>query len=174
MIDSLINFMKLDSTQWRQQLLPHDIVPIIKDFAHTAEMTGTVYKRNIKAQLSLSESIKIPVDKMLFSRALENIFSNALRYTKDGDSILISAEEMTDEQNAAKVVITISDTGIGIEKEDLAHIFDLFYRGTNSRREQGMGIGLSVVKNIIDTHGWKIFVESERGKGTNFKIEIPL
>ena len=80
MIDSLINFMKLDSTQWRQQLLPHDIVPIIKDFAHTAEMTGTVYKRNIKAQLSLSESIKIPVDKMLFSRALENIFSNALRY----------------------------------------------------------------------------------------------
>ena len=174
MIDALINFMKLDSTQWRQQLLPHDIVPIIKEFARTSEMTGTVYKRKITAKVSLPDSIKIPVDKMLFSRALENIFSNALRYTKDGDSISITAEQITTVENKKRVVITISDTGVGIEKEDLNHIFDLFYRGTNSRREQGMGIGLSVVKNIIDTHGWAIHVDSDRGVGTIFRIEIPL
>ena len=149
-------------------------MPIIKDFAHTAEMTGTVYKRNITTAINLRACIKIQVDKMLFSRALENIFSNALRYTKDGDSISITAEETTDAKNNKKVVIAISDTGIGIEKDDLSHIFDLFYRGTNSRREQGMGIGLSVVKNIIDTHGWNIHVDSDRGIGTIFRIEIPV
>ena len=55
-----------------------------------------------------------------------------------------------------------------------SNIFNLFFRGTNSRREEGMGIGLSVVKNIIDMHGWNINVESEQGKGSCFTIAIPI
>ena len=102
-------------------------------------------------------------------RALENLYMNALRYTEDGDFIMISAENDT-----KNIYLKVCDTGIGIEKQDLNRIFDMFYRGTNSRREEGMGIGLSVVKNIIDIHSWKIEVESERHIGTYFKIIIPI
>ena len=169
MIDELINFVKLDNRQWRKQLSPHDIAPLLRDFAKGAEMTGTVYNRNIVVSVQLRDGINIPMDEMLFNRVLENLFSNALRYTKDGDSISILAEE-----KEKCVAISICDTGIGIEKADLPNIFDLFYRGTNSRREEGMGIGLSVVKQIVDTHGWQIFAESEKGRGTVFRIEIPI
>jgi signal transduction histidine kinase len=66
------------------------------------------------------------------------------------------------------------DTGCGMDEEDLNNIFDLFYRGTNSRLEKGMGIGLSVVKNIITTHGWNIEVESKKDFGSKFRIVIPI
>jgi signal transduction histidine kinase len=64
------------------------------------------------------------------------------------------------------------DTGTGISEEDLQKVFDLFYRGTNSRRENGMGIGLSVVKTIVDSHGWKIGVKSRLNEGTTFTITL--
>ncbi|HOY64840.1 MAG TPA: sensor histidine kinase, partial [bacterium] len=71
------------------------------------------------------------------------------------------------------VKISVSDDGIGISAEDLPRIFDLFYRGTASRREEGMGMGLAVVKTVADSHGWEIRAASEPGKGSVFTIEIP-
>ena len=71
------------------------------------------------------------------------------------------------------ILLKIKDSGYGIDKKDLDYIFDLFYRGTNSRKEEGMGIGLAVVKNIMDTHGWNISVDSQKGKGSCFTIKIP-
>ena len=102
------------------------------------------------------------------ARALENLFGNALRYTEDDGEITITADE-SDEY----ITITFSDTGCGIAEKDISHLFDLFYRGTNSRREQGLGIGLSVVKDIVDLHGWNIAIRSELGKGSDFIIRIP-
>ena len=95
--------------------------------------------------------------------------TNALRYTKEGDSITVSGVQTKDD-----VRITVADTGCGIARKDLDHIYDLFYRGTSSRREKGFGIGLSVVKTIVDTMDWKIQVDSEEGEGTVFTIIIPL
>ena len=110
------------------------------------------------------------MNKTLISRAFENLLSNALRYTKENDTITISAYKIND----SEIKVAIADTGIGIDEKDLNQIFDLFYRGTNSRREEGMGIGLSVVKNIMETHNWNIEVKSEKDKGTCFIITIPL
>ena len=67
-----------------------------------------------------------------------------------------------------------SDTGIGIPKEDVGRIFDPFYRGTNSRREQGFGLGLTTVRSIIESHGWNISVHSAVGQGTTFTIRMPV
>ena len=75
--------------------------------------------------------------------------------------------------NKNYLFLKIKDSGYGIDKKDLDYIFDLFYRGTTSRQEEGMGIGLAVVKNIMDTHGWEISVESQKGKGSCFTIKIP-
>ena len=168
MINDLINYMKLNTAEWFHTLDFINIQPVLEEFAEGCNLTSDVYKRSIHTNVSISPDIKIRMDQKLFLRALENLFSNALRYTKEGDSIYFSALE---EDN--KIIINVKDTGCGIQQKDLSHIFDTFYRGSNSRREPGMGIGLSVVKNIIDTHGWNICVESEQDKGTTFTITIP-
>lgn len=168
MIDSLISFEKLDLREWRNSLILQSLNKIVSDFAESAVVSGSVFKRNISSSINIDNDIMVKVDKQLFQRALENLYSNALRYTKDGDSIEIKAF-----QDSENVYIHIKDSGIGINDNDKEHIFDLFYRGTKSRREEGMGIGLAVVKNVIENHGWTIDFVSEEGKGTDFNITIP-
>ena len=168
MINDLINYVKLNNTDWLQTLEFVYLKPILVEFTGSAAATAEAYKRNIHVRIDVGPETQVKMDRNLFSRALENIYSNALRYTRDGDSISVEADETEDE-----VFIRISDTGIGIGEKDLKRIWDIFYRGTNSRREGGMGIGLSVVKTIIDTHGWNIDVTSTLGEGTAFTITIP-
>ena len=169
MINELIDYVKLDNHEWRKKLVPEEIKPILLEYTQAAEVTGDVYKRKIITNINIPDGRKIPLDKNLFQRVLENLLQNALRYTKENDTISIMASE-----NKGTISISVADTGKGISEEDLQHIFELFYRGTNSRREQGMGIGLSVVKNIVDTHGWVIDVNSKLGQGTSFNIKIPV
>ncbi len=168
MINDLINYVKLNNTDWRQGLELVALRPVLEGFMRESTATAEVYKRVIKTSVELSPEVRVKMDKKLLTRALENIYSNALRYTRDGDAISMEAGE-TDRA----VIIRIADTGIGISDKDLKRIWDTFYRGTNSRRESGMGIGLSVVKTIIDIHGWSIDVQSKLGEGSVFTITIP-
>ena len=171
MIDTLLNFIKLNNSEIKEKLVRHSITKLIIDFTKYAEVTGKVFKRNVSSNINISRDIKVPLNTQLVHRSLENLLSNAIRYTKDGDKIEIIAYE--DPADKHSLILKIQDTGSGIDKKDLDYIFDLFYRGTNSRQEEGMGVGLAVVKNIMDTHGWKINVESEKDKGTCFTIVIP-
>ncbi|MBQ3670575.1 MAG: HAMP domain-containing histidine kinase [Treponema sp.] len=168
MINTLIDFVKLNRTDWKEQLKKQPILPFLSDFAKSAKTTGDIFKRNVETLIQIPEETQVAFDAQLFSRALENIFTNAVRYTHDNDSIKITAEE-----SDSSITIRIEDTGIGIDKKDLGKIFDMFYRGTSSRREVGMGVGLSVVKTIIDIHGWDIQVQSQKGMGSTFTITIP-
>lgn len=207
MINTLINYVKLNPDELRENLVPNSITDLIFNFAKDAKNTASVFKRNIITDINLPHNINVPLDKQLALRAFENLFGNALRYTTDYDTIELQAyeehllERISDNKNEEKrdnlyelklnsnkissiqnfqgnrishnVVLVIKDTGIGISKKDLTHIFDLFYRGTSSRKEEGIGIGLSVVKNIIETHGWTISVESTEGVGSTFTVKIP-
>ena len=168
MITSLINYCTFFRDNFRRQITPHCIKKQLEAFAKSAETTGRIFHRKISCNINLLESTDIPVNEQLLARALENLFGNALRYTEDDGEITITADE-SDEC----ITITFSDTGCGIAEKDISHLFDLFYRGTNSRREQGLGIGLSVVKDIVDLHGWSIDIRSELGKGSDFIIRIP-
>ena len=168
MITSLINYCTFFRDNFRRQITPHCIKKQLETFAKSAETTGYIFHRKISCNINLLESTDIPVNEQLLARALENLFGNALRYTEDDGEITITADE-SDEC----ITITFSDTGCGIAEKDISHLFDLFYRGTNSRREQGLGIGLSVVKDIVDLHGWSIDIRSELGKGSDFIIRIP-
>jgi len=176
MINTLINFVKLNQTKWEQQLQKQNITPVFKEFAQSSVTTGGIFKRNVRASINLEENIEVPFDKMLFQRTLENLFSNALRYTNENDSIFIEAyrEKDISDENGEKIIFKIRDTGIGIAKEDQEKIFDMFYRASSSRREEGMGIGLATVMTIVKAHGWSISVNSEPGSGAEFVIEIPL
>lgn len=168
MINDLIDYVKMNNAEWLRNLREEQLKPEIMAIAENANITAEVYKRNISYDINIDEDIYVHMDKNLVARAFGNILINAFRYSKDNDEIRILGV-----QNEQTVDVSISDTGLGMSDEDKEHIFDLFYRGTSSRREQGSGIGLSVVKTIIDSHNWTIDVESELNKGTTFTVHIP-
>ena len=172
MIDTLINFMKFNNTEIKEKLVTQSITQLIRNFAKYAEITGKVFKRNVTTDIQISKDIKVPLNDQLVHRSFENLLSNALRYTNEDDLIEIIAYQVESESKNY-IVLQIKDHGCGIEEKDLDYIFDLFYRGTNSRQEEGMGIGLAVVKSIMESHGWDISVESKKNKGSCFTIKIP-
>ena len=98
-----------------------------------------------------------------------NIIDNAVKYTPEGGSISIRVAE--DRRSAT---IIVKDTGIGIPPADIPHIFDRFYRVENARSGHGFGLGLSIVKSIVDAHNGSIKVDSAIGGGTTFIITLPL
>lgn len=116
------------------------------------------------------EEIYISLDKEQFSQVLANLLSNAIKYTNINGKIHIKAYE-----DCNNVIISIKDNGVGIPKDDISFIFERFYRVDKSRDKEtgGIGIGLSIVKSIIEDHNGQIFVNSEVNKGTEFVIILP-
>src|SRR5262249_16253473 len=104
-------------------------------------------------------------------RVVINLLENALNYTPDDGSVSVK----TGSQNGT-AMLEFSDTGIGIDQKDLPHIFERFYRGDEARAlvSGGTGLGLSIVKKIVDLHSGQIEVESSLGKGTCFRVRLPL
>ena len=111
-------------------------------------------------------------DVALFRRAVGNLLSNALRYTPSGGTISVSARYAPD----LSVEVNVTDTGCGIKKEDLPHIFDRFYRADTTRHlaPEGTGLGLAIVKSIMEHHGGSIAIDSEPGKGTSITLKFLL
>ena len=105
-------------------------------------------------------------DPSRLKRVFVNLISNALKHTYNG-KILIKAE--TDE---GFIKVAVKDTGSGISPEDMPHIWERYYKGKHS--ETGTGLGLFICKFIIESHGGKIWAESEVGKGTEFIFTLPL
>lgn len=167
LITDMINYIKLENQPLEQNLIKTSLREYINQQAIQMESASQLYKRNFKYSIDIDEKTVIMLDQTMYIRTIENLFSNALRYTKENDTITFTATES--EQD---ISISMEDTGMGISEKDKNHIFELLYRGTNSRREEGFGIGLSVVKSIADTHGWTIDVESKLNVGTKFTIRI--
>lgn len=102
-------------------------------------------------------------------QVLANLLTNALRHTSSGGRVRVTARRSGDE-----VVVTVADTGEGIDPEDLPHVFDRFYRGRKERPEHlGLGLGLGIAKALVEAHGGRIWAESEKGKGASFHFAIP-
>jgi len=131
-------------------------------------------------QLSIAEKHKLNfnflpkenhffVDPKQMQIIIQNLLSNAFKYSVDGDKIDFTIE--TDEN---LLHIKVSDDGYGISDEDLTHLFEPFYRSLNTESIQGTGLGLTIVKNAVEMHGGTISVYSKLGEGTTFLINIPL
>lgn len=119
--------------------------------------------------ISQKKSYTVTADPDKIEQVLDNLVTNAIKFTNEG-SVEISAKKEDD-----RVEITVKDTGIGISEEHLDRLYDRFYRTdkARSRDKGGTGLGLAVVKSILNSHGSEIFVESEPGKGTRFWFHLP-
>lgn len=122
-----------------------------------------------RIEISFEHPDTLPIinaDALLINRVITNLLDNALKYTEPGGSITV---KLLDRQ--ADILVQIADTGIGISQDHLPHIFDPFYQANPG--SPGSGLGLSIVKKIVEAHGGNIWVESEPGKGSTFSFTLP-
>ena len=109
----------------------------------------------------------VDTDAKLLSLVWNNLFSNAIKFTEPGGLVSLSLKT-----EGSLAIVTVSDTGCGISRETGAHIFEKFYQGDTSHAIQGNGLGLALVKRVIDIIGAEISVESEVGKGSTFIVKL--
>ena len=94
---------------------------------------------------------------------------NAIKFNNPGGKVRISTN-----YNTESVIVNVSDTGMGISKEDMPHIFERFYKADKARSQGGSGLGLAIAKHTIQAHGGNISVKSEEGKGSSFSFNLPI
>ncbi len=111
----------------------------------------------------------VPADKDRVRQVITNLLHNAIKFTRPGGKIMITTGTLPD-----SVVVNVVDTGIGIPKQDLARIFERFYKGDKARAGEGTGMGLAIAKHVVEAHGGSIWVNSEEGKGSTFSFSLPL
>lgn len=145
-----------------------DLTDILKKVLD--DMQIRVQDKEIELNVNIEPGLPIVnVDKVSIREVFMNLVSNALKYTPKGGSVDVTVKEQKE-----NILVEISDTGIGIQKNDLDKIFNDFYRTENAKQteQHGTGLGLSIVKQIVEKHHGKIWVESELGKGSVFSFTI--
>ena len=165
LVNEILDFRKIQNKKMELTLSEFELTDYLKEWVSTFESIAT--KRKIKVDLITPAPIRLCADIYKVERICYNLLSNALKYTSEGGSITIKAKS-TDET----VEICIKDTGKGIAKEDIKHIFDRFYQVRNSNKD-GTGIGLAIVRAFTELQGGTAKVESEVGKGSEFTITLP-
>lgn len=170
LVNNLIDISRIDIGYYNLQSSNYNIVKVIEDIT----LSIAEYIKHKKINLLFNTDFKeiilaCDVDKI--ERVMLNLLSNAIKYTDDGGNIQVSLNKVNND-----VIISVKDSGVGIPKDKLELIFDRFGQANSilSRRCEGSGIGLSIVKSIVEMHGGKIEVFSEVGKGTEFVFNIPI
>ena len=147
-----------------------NIVQLIENVIEMLEISAT--KKNIKLVVDSSpkQSVKVNADKEKIEHVLTNLIENSIKYGKDSGTTEIVVQEVLEN----KLLIRVTDNGIGVENNNLERLFERFYRvdQTGNRSTGGSGLGLAIVKHIIDAHDEKIFVESELGVGSEFSFTL--
>jgi len=166
-IENLLMLARFENKEVSLEIKPLDLNQLTQDILDDVKILSG--HRGIQINFSPQESIILEADESQLRRVILNILDNAVKYTTGNGKIFVKLEK---DNNAAK--IKISDTGIGIAKENLPFIFNRFYRVDKSRNTNGFGLGLSIAKSIIETHRGKIEVESQPNQGTTFTISLPL
>ncbi|MCD7859255.1 MAG: HAMP domain-containing histidine kinase [Firmicutes bacterium] len=168
-LDSLItNILKLNKLE-NQQIFPkaepydlnEQLCACLLDFESEWE------KKELNIETELAEEVVVCADPERLSLAWNNLFSNAVKFTEPGGTIRLTLKAEGDD-----VVVCVSDTGCGIDPEVGKHIFEKFYQGDTSHATQGNGLGLALVKRVIDIINGEISVSSEKGKGSTFTVKI--
>jgi signal transduction histidine kinase len=171
--DDILNVARIDQHRLKLNRSETDMDALISQIVSSFDLKAKE-KGNSLAYIRLTKSLpKIMVDQSKIGEVIANLINNANKFTEKG-KIAVTSKLTGD-----SVVISVADTGAGIEQEDQKHLFEKFYQAgrfdpRNPQEQQGSGLGLYISKNIIELHGGKIWFESERGKGSNFYFSLPL
>ncbi|MBI1879053.1 MAG: hypothetical protein HYR94_12685 [Chloroflexi bacterium] len=169
MVDAMLTIQRLDAGTAFLRLVPIDIRDVIDkvvtDFEPMAELEGHTLLVNLPDELPL-----IQADPEKIGLVLSNLLSNAIKFTPEGGRIEVAA------QNYLKgILVSVHDNGGGIALEDQGRIFERFYqaRAEHIAGHGGMGLGLTIVKHLVELHEGQVWLESEPGEGTTFFFTLP-
>lgn len=170
LIDDLLDISRIEAGSLELNLTVLQIRPQVEQVIDAIQSQFD-YKKLSVIHAIPSELHSVIADQLRFSQIITNLLTNAFKYSPSGGSVTIAA---TEDGNAAQ--IEVSDTGIGISTEDQTRLFTKFFRADNSstRQETGTGLGLYIVKHLIEAHGGAIWVNSRKGEGSTFSFTIPL
>lgn len=157
-------------TSEKDSIMDEEII-LEEILAETAEeLSRPIQEKHLTVSIGSMPDIRLTGNRVMLSRAVGNLFENAVKYNRDYGTISITAR-----REDGKIIIRLADTGIGIPKEEILHIFEPFYRVDKSRSRAmgGSGLGLPLVKDILEKHGGTISVRSTPGESTVFTLEFP-
>lgn len=167
LVQELLELSRIESGRVplaRGLITPRELIqPAVERMRIQAERSGLTLTLECPDDLP-----RINVDAGRMGQVLINLIHNAIKFTRPGGSIHIGAW-----LQESDVILAISDTGIGIAAEDLQRIFERFYKADRARSGSGTGLGLSIARHLVESHGGRIWAESELGKGSTFYISIP-
>jgi signal transduction histidine kinase len=166
LVRDLLDVSRLEAGGLRLEPTPVAVSALLSDLAEQfAELAAS---RRVGLECVAPDGLPaVRADRARLLQALSNLLDNAFRVTPAGGTVAISAAAMHD-----LVEFSVRDTGPGIPAEQLPHLFDRFWQGTRERRGSS-GLGLTIVKGIVDAHGGRLAVESRVGEGTSFRFWIP-
>ena len=170
LIDNILDFAKMEEGRKEFEFEKVDMGPLLEEIVST--MQQQVRHREFMVEVLIDGSLpSIEVDRVAITQAITNLIDNAIKYSSGAKKINVRG--FTDNQY---LVITVKDFGIGIKPEEINRVFDRFYRGGDelTRAVKGSGLGLTLVKQIVDAHQGSVNVESEPGRGSTFSIRLPL
>ena len=164
--NAVLDVSKIESNRLKLQI---EKIPINDSIMETINELKIKLKIGVKIHESLDENADIEVDKIRFGQVIRNLLDNAIKFTPIG-TIIVSTKVIQDEN---KVIVTISDSGLGIPKEILPNIFEKFVTKGKSN-QSGTGLGLFLCKGIIEAHGGKITARNNQEKGATFEFSLPI
>ena len=169
MINNIVDLSKIEAGFFKLNVSNNNIVEVVEEIVMSVTNFTDSKGLNIIFDTDIEEKI-IACDPEKVERIVLNLISNAIKFTDEGDEIFIQVKDKNE-----FVEISVKDNGIGIEEEHLKLIFDRFKQVDKSlsRNAEGTGIGLNLVKSIIELHDGRIYVESEFGKGSKFTVILP-
>ncbi|NBC69274.1 two-component sensor histidine kinase [Paenibacillus sacheonensis] len=165
------NLMKLTTLEADQQSLHPKSYRLDHQLRSTILALEPIWtEKDILMDVHLEERVQLNGDEELLSQVWMNLIANSLKFTDVGGSVSVEVKRMPE-----GAVVVVSDNGIGIAEEDLPHIFERFFKAdkSRSRRENGSGLGLSIVKVIVDMHGGQLTARSKLGAGTTITVALP-
>ncbi len=165
LITNILKLNKLENQQIFPDVCDYDLSEQL--CLSLLQFEGVWEKKGIDIETEIADGVRIRADKELLSLVWNNLLSNAFKFTPEGGRVTVALSE-----TAHHATIRISDTGCGMSAEVGAHIFEKFYQGDTSRASEGNGLGLALVRRVIDIMGETISVESELGRGSTFTVRI--
>ncbi len=171
LINDLLNVTRIEEGRYLHRPVLIDIVPVLQFVINSYKEEAKKRQINIEFKQIKKKIPKVLLDVEKMKLAFQNLVDNALKYTSVKGKILVSLN-----RNNKEVVVSVKDSGVGIPAKQQKRIFTKFFRGTNviKMETDGSGLGLFITKNIIESHGGRIWFESIQGKGTTFSFTVPI
>ena len=166
MVSNILRLNKLENQQIIPHSEPYDLTRQLCDCALTHEARWEA--KNIDFDAQLEERVMVLADEAMMEIVFNNLISNAIKFTEAGGRILLRQVKDGDQ-----VVVTVADTGCGMDEATLDRIFDKFYQGDTSHSKEGNGLGLALVRRVLEISGGSISVTSAPGEGSEFTVRLP-